>query len=374
MHFIVERSKLIPAVRAASQVTEKKSDNIPILQTLLLETNGDQLMVTGSDLSIEVRHEVPVQCNQEGAAAVNAKAILSIISAAPDGSEISIKCDEQVMEILYGRFKAEINILPPADFPKIPAPDSANRFRCMVTSFSKMLEHTSFATNPNDSRYYITGTHLAVKNSTLFCTATDGHRLAEATTEIPNISEFSNVIVPHKTINFLLFAFKSLNGSDIECEINIADALIEVLVNDISIRSKLIDAAYPDTDRLFDAVNDVHGFNFDTGDAIKAIDRIAGIDADGDKRAAFTLGDEQLLIELKSTSLGSATDIIPCEAINGGEVRIGFNIKYFKDVCSHLADTASIVMDDGLSGALFTPVDQQESEIKFRYLVMPTRI
>ena len=371
MHFIVERSRLLPAVKAASQITEKKSDNIPIMQTLLLAVEGKKLSIVGADLLLEVQNTIIADVTEEGSTAVNSKAFYSLISGAGDGSQIEIICDGKVMEVRYGKFSAKVNVLNADDFPVLPQTKAENEIALPSKTLHVMLEQTCFAIDPNDARIYLTGAHLSNIEGNIVCTCTDGHRLAQAAHNLGSPTNFEAVIIPHKTVNFLLFLLKALNHTEIDCGILISDRSIEIRIGDTLIRSKLIDADYPNIEPLFNGVKGLSEFNFDSKAAIAAINRVSSVDIDRDKKTSFNFEADLITMHLRSAALGSAEDVIPCENVSGKNIKIGFNSQYFKDICDKVPDTANIKLDDAGSGALITPLQQEHESIQLRYLVMP---
>ena len=80
---------------------------------------------------------------------------------------------------------------------------------------------------------------------------------------------------------------------------------------------------------------------------------------------------DQVLLLKTNTTIGAAEDRCSI-AGNGGELEIGFNVRYLADAL-RAVPTEEVVLEltNGLSPIVMTPVDEKED---FSYMVLPVRI
>jgi DNA polymerase-3 subunit beta len=66
MEFAVSKSDLVRELGLTQGVVEKKT-TIPILSNILLETEGDKIWLTATDLELGIRCSCPARIKKEGA-------------------------------------------------------------------------------------------------------------------------------------------------------------------------------------------------------------------------------------------------------------------------------------------------------------------
>ena len=89
MEFVVPKGDILRELQYVQGVVEKKT-TVPILSNLLLETTGNTLAITGTDLDVTIRCSCPAAVKVAGSVTVSARKLFDIVRLLPD-SEIHFK-------------------------------------------------------------------------------------------------------------------------------------------------------------------------------------------------------------------------------------------------------------------------------------------
>src|ERR1700722_7509046 len=124
MNLTIERSALCTGLASIASVV-RDNESIPILRAVRLETREGQLILTGTDMSIQVRVAVPAVVSEPGSACVPARELRGLADSYRDGSQISLETDGNHLRVRTGRSSVRFNTVDAADFPEMKQPNDA---------------------------------------------------------------------------------------------------------------------------------------------------------------------------------------------------------------------------------------------------------
>ncbi len=81
MEFTVNRTDLLNELSVTQAVADRKS-TVPILTNLLLETNGNRLLITATDLEVSLRTSCPARVKTQGACTIPARKFYDYVTFA----------------------------------------------------------------------------------------------------------------------------------------------------------------------------------------------------------------------------------------------------------------------------------------------------
>ena len=179
----------------------ERRQTLPVLANLLVQVKGGQLSLTGTDLEVEMVSRVGVDDAQDGETTIPARKLFEIVRALPDGSKVTVSQSSEKITVQAGRSRFTLSSLPANDFPSIDEVEATERVRVPEAALKELIERTAFAMAQQDVRYYLNGLLFDLREASLRCVATDGHRLAlcEAALEA-GASTKRQIIVPRKEI------------------------------------------------------------------------------------------------------------------------------------------------------------------------------
>jgi DNA polymerase-3 subunit beta len=116
MEFTVSKSDLVRELSLSQGVVEKKT-TIPILSNVLLEAEGDRVVLTATDLELGIRCSCPARVKKEGAGTVPARKLLEYARLLPEG-DVNMKfLENHWASITCGRSKTRIAGMSRESFP-----------------------------------------------------------------------------------------------------------------------------------------------------------------------------------------------------------------------------------------------------------------
>lgn len=367
MDITVQREALLKPLQAVSGVVEKKQ-TLPILSNVLLTVKDNQLWLTGTDLEIELIGFVKLESMQEaGATTVSARKLFDICRTLQENVSIRLTLDKNNLRVRAGESCFMLNTLAAQDFPSLEDTTYPTKFCIKQADLKNLLNKTYFAMGQQDVRHYLNGAFLDITPNSIKCVAADGHRLALTTIEDRNIGNVeARVILPRKSVLELIRLMGSESEDDVT--IQVGDNRIQFITNEFIFTTKLINAQYPDYNRLIP-----RGTTIATGEreAIKqALTRAAILSNEKFRGVRFQLEPSKLKITANNSDQEQAEDIVTLD-YSGQEMEIGFNVAYLLDVVSTISSkTIRCVFTDPNNGVLIEPSEDDAS----LYVVMPMRL
>ena len=216
MKLILSRQVLLNVLQAVIGVVERKQ-TMPILANILFVANNNKLLVTATDLEVELCGSVEVDVDTPGEITIPARKLLDICRALPENSQMVIKQNGPKIEINSGQSRFSLMTLPAAEFPTIGDINSTQTISIEKNTLSHLLNKTHFSMAQQDVRYYLNGVLIEIKENMLKAVATDGHRLALSETTLEeNEPSSQQVIVPRKGVLELQRLISGKGGLSLE--------------------------------------------------------------------------------------------------------------------------------------------------------------
>ncbi|MCT4575491.1 MAG: DNA polymerase III subunit beta, partial [Alphaproteobacteria bacterium] len=254
MKIIVEQSSILRVLSHIQSIVERKN-TIPILSNVMIKAENNKLLLTATDMDIEIIESIDAEVIESGATTVPAHTLYDIVRKLQDGSQVTIEQSDDI-NVLISSGKSNFNLgsLPSDDFPVMSNEESEFNFSISVSDFTKIIDKTKFAISTEETRYYLNGVFFHEKEGNLVAVSTDGHRLAKVEIEAPQGSAgMPGVIIPRKTILEIRKLVDSFDGA---LNINLSENKIIFTIDSIKFTSKLIDGTFPDYERVIPKGND----------------------------------------------------------------------------------------------------------------------
>ncbi|MBT9431975.1 DNA polymerase III subunit beta [Candidatus Sodalis endolongispinus] len=366
MKFIVERGQLLkPLQQVSSPLVGRPT--LPILGNLLLQVSEDRLLLTGTDLEMEMVVQVALSAAHEpGATTVPARKFFDICRGLPEGAEIAVTLEGERMLIRSGRSRYSLSTLPASDFPNLDDWQSEVEFTLSQSILKRLIESTQFSMAHQDVRYYLNGMLFETEGEELRTVATDGHRLAVCAMSVAEALPSHSVIVPRKGVMELV---RMLDGGENPVKLQIGSNNIRASVGDYIFTSKLVDGRFPDYRRVLPKNPDK---TLEAGcDVLKqAFARAAILSNEKFRGVRLYLSANQLKITANNPEQEEAEEILDV-TYQGSEMEIGFNVSYVLDVLNALkCEEVRLLLSDGVSSVQIEDSASQAAA----YVVMPMRL
>lgn len=364
MEIQVQKNILNRAISTVGNVTTQKSNTIPILGNILLETTGaDTLRVVGTDLEIGISTTIPVKILKEGSITIPSKKLQEIVRELPEGDvEISVAKNNAV-SIRSGKAYFKILGLPKEDYPKLPEFDEKNAIEVEQGVIKEGLSLTIFAISNDETRYVLNGVLISIGDGHLRFVATDGRRLAFIDKKTPKTDLKMEMIIPSKTVHELLKVL-SWDGN-----VKIISSQNQVVFkfDETYLVSRLIEGNFPNYEQVIPKEEKTMS-TANREDFLQAMRRTSLLTSVDSPAVKLDFVKGKIFISSRSPNLGEAKEELSAE-VSGNEIAIGFNPNYLIDVLKNLdVDQVSFALSEPDKPGLLRGKDG------YLYVIMPMQL
>jgi DNA polymerase-3 subunit beta len=366
MRFSIQRETLLKRLQHVVGVVERRQ-TLPVLANLLVVVDASGVSFTGTDLEVEMVARSSADDLDSGEVTVPARKLFDICRALPDGCRIRFEQNGERVTVSAGRSRFTLATLPATEFPTIDNIELVERVALPEANLKELMDRTGFAMAHQDVRYYLNGMLLDLREHSLRCVATDGHRLAMAETRLDaKIASPRQVIVPRKGINELQGLFEPGDGI---VELEFARNHLRVRRGDVTFTSKLIDGRFPDYEAVVPIGADKE-VRLQRDDMRAALQRAAILSNEKYRGVKIEVTPNRVRIVAHNPEQEEAVEEV--EARTGvSELSVGFNVNYLLDALGAISsEEVLLCLRDGQSSCLVRKPDSDDT----RHVIMPLRL
>ena len=361
MKFVFDKKTLVDEISVAQKIIATKN-NATVYSNVYMEAGDNVLTIKAADSRGTFQTKIPVETVEKGSAMVFCDKLMSILASIPDGeAEFSLQEKDAVVKSLMVKLKYKLKSMLTDIYPDFVSVDDKSFFSVPAKDFKEMVKKTSFAVSVDTVRYFMTGVFFEKKDNKFVLVATDGRRLSFSAKEVPDLGDFTSVIVPAKVLNIVIGELSDEGSVDIA----ITEKNIFFKYGNRIFSANLIDGQYPNYNRVIPASH--------TGEFVvskKEIDKaVKHISVMTDKVQKILLGVNSGVCSVSSVSeeFGEAKEEIDCQ-YTGEEFTFAINSKY-------LADFLKVALDEDITfeftDELKAVVLKQKSSEDDIYIIMP---
>jgi DNA polymerase III subunit beta len=362
MRLQIKKQDLIQGIDTIQNIISTKT-TLPILSNILIETQGNKLRLTATDLNIGISCVIPVNILESGSITIPARRFSGIIKELSD-EEIDIETKKNNMVIISTKLcQFKIIGLPSEEFPKLPEFKDKEVIKLDQAQLKHMLSLTSFSVSFDETRYILNGILFKINQNNISLVSSDGKRLAISHKKIKQpASKDINLIVPFKTISEL-----NRNLKD-DGEISLIVGANQVLFDfgDVMIISRLIEGEFPDYQQVIPPVADSK-IEIDREMFLLAVKRASLLSTPDYQAIKFEVFKDKLLISKSTPDIGESREEVPMK-YSGKEMVVGFNPSYLMDVLKNLSEA---VIEFEITGSEKPGVIRKDGYV---YIVLPMRL
>ncbi len=359
------RDVLLKPLQAVIGVVERRQ-TMPILSNVLLVARDGELLVTATDLEVELVASAEVDVESGGEITVSGRKLLDICKALPEGSDIDISLSGEKLVVRSGRSKFTLVTLPAAEFPSVEDIKAGQTIEISQEVLGRLIEKTHFSMAQQDVRYYLNGMLLETGGKHLRAVATDGHRLALYEAEIDGAAlDEQQVIVPRKGV---LELQRLLDGEG-KLNVELGANHVRIQLKGIRFTSKLIDGRFPEYERVIPKESS-NELTADKASLRSALQRTAILSNEKYRGIRLIIRDSGVVIQAHNPEQEEAEEELEV-TYSGEDIEIGFNVNYLLDALGAVdGDQVTLSVLDSNSSCLIRQPGSDEG----KFVVMPMRL
>lgn len=354
--------KIKNAIANAERITGKNL-TLPVLNSILLIAEGKFLKLKAVNLSLGVEIEVSAQIESEGILAVPGGVLNNVFSNFPLNEKVTLEEVDGNLLIKTSRSKIRLKCIPYGDFPSIPVV-SGSSFKIQSKKLIDGIKSVYYASAVTDVKPEISSVYMYGDDENLVFVSTDSFRLAEKKVKVKNLIEIEGILIPFKNVVEILKVFGDV---DDDIEVCFDKNQISFSTFDIYLTSRVIDGVFPDYRQIIPKEFKTEAVVLKK-DLLNAL-KISNIFSDKFNQLDMSVKMSDKVLELSSVNNDIGDNKTRLAAtLEGEDVDLGFNYKYFLDCISSVhTDSLTVLLNDSSRPMVVKPV----SDRTFTYLIMP---
>jgi DNA polymerase-3 subunit beta len=366
MKFIINREELLLPLQQIVSVIEKRQ-TMPILSNVLMVIEDNQLILTGTDLEIQIIAKIDIATATPGSITVPARKFLDICRLLPNGAEIKFELQDDKVKIASSRSRFSLSCLPADNYPEFAESELESHLFINAGKFKKALDKTVFCMANQDVRYYLNGLLFNVSNSKLKLVASDGHRLSIYEDNLDQATGLeTRIILPRKGV---LELSRLLDDPDAELKVEFSNNNIRIFIKNLIFSAKLVDSKYPDFGKVFqqEFFNQIH---IQKQLLKEALTRVAILANEKFKGVTFDISSGSLKMSTHNPEHDEAEEELFIE-YTGEPLTIAFNAQYLLDAVSNLDSELAVMTIASNASSCFI---DEPGDCGYKFIVMPMRL
>lgn len=367
MKFNASSSELVKALSAVSGAVPNKA-TLPILETILFESEDGQLRLTATDLEISIIECMKADIDQDGAVAIPAHRLIETLRQLPD-IPVSFEVDDK-FNIKFRTDKGTYKLVgeDPDEFPEVPNLNKEQPLETTKDIILNAINKTLFAVSDDDLRPAMMGVLFDIGPDESKFVATDGHRLVRYIKSDLTADAEMQFIVPEKALNLVQ---KALHDDD--CDMTVTEGHVRFKSGNTIVITRLINEQYPNYDSVIPRDND-KSLIINKEQMLATVKRVAIFSSSTTRQIRIQLHKDKMTIRAEDIDMSSeAKETIACEYDNE-EMEIGFNAKYLADVLSNVDDEDVHFEFSTPNRAGIVKASEEEENEQMLMLVMPVML
>ncbi len=362
MNIIIQHQKLLNAVRMVERIVSKNT-SLPVLQSILLKTDGGSLYVTATNLEIGIKAWVGAKIESSGVVAVPARVFTEFLTSIKE-EKIQLKTEKNTLFLTTNNYKTQILCIAPEEFPLIPTIKDGIQYLLTSNNLKSILLSVIDATSLLETRPEFTGVAFTIEPNSIATAATDSFRLSEKILAVKTGVQKS-FILPRATA-FEIIRLTSDRSDDIQ--IIVSENQIAFRGSDFELVSRLIEGKYPDYKKIiperFIAQVEINKQAFEQNI------RTASVFSSTISDLHLHINGDKLMINAKNTNKGEIDTTIPL-ANNKAVFEISVNYRYLLDGLKILSGDTVVL---GYTGPGSPVVLRGSDDTSTTYVIMPLRV
>jgi DNA polymerase III subunit beta len=369
-----ERTSLLDAFNSLQNITSKKS-NLAILANVLLETEGNGVVLTATDLEVGLRLFVAAEIHGEGSITLPAKKIYEIVR---ESGSLTVTIEEKENSwVIITADQSTYNLagVDSSDFPQFPDYDKDSFLTFDSHVFLELIDKVIYSiANEQENVYSLTSVLFEKEKrdgkSYLKLISSDGHRLSimekEVMTDVEALKLNEVTLVPKKGVQEWK---KFCEGRDV-VQISCEQKQLVIKDGGAILVIRLKQGEFPAYGAIADTVQLTNCALISRKPFLESLKRINLFTEDIFHTVQFQIDNEKMVLSSQNADIGNAKDEQTI-TYEGEQLTIGFNCRYFIETLQVMeCDTVEVYINSNNSPCLL----RSAMDTGFISIIMPMQL
>ena len=330
----VSTKTLASALAHLERIIPARSSN-PGLSSLLVRITTDHVILSGTNLEIDLEAYLPSDAPGEGTWAIPAQVFGQVVRALP-ADNVDLTFDDREVRIVSGSFDTKLQLTDASQTPELGFPEE---FPGSLDSglLSRLLSNVRYAAAVNDYQAVFRGIRLELQEGHTRAVASDGFRLAWShADESSGLS--GNIILPARAVDEI---GRLLDGSG-AAGLALGEGQISIRTPQYRMNVKLMEGEFPDYNRIIPKALALEVV-MASAELQQAVGRVAVLADPGSNNRIDIYLDADSATITSEGAFGGAREAVPLtQSSDGGQLALSFNARYVQEAIKPLSGDVQI--------------------------------
>lgn len=370
MKFIVSSSYLLKQLQVLGGIINN-NNTLPILDNFLFNLDGNNLLVSASDLETTISAQLRVESSEKGSVCIPARLLLDTLKTFPEQPLTFTVENNNIVEISSNHGKYALAYANGDEFPRAVELKDPSATVLQGDILATAISKTIFASGNDDLRPVMSGVFFQFSTDGLTFVATDAHKLVKYTRDDVKASQTAEFIMPKKPLNLLKGI---LAGSEEEVRIEYNESNAKFSFDGTEMICRLIDGKYPNYEAVIPKENP-NKLSIDRNQFLNSVRRVSIFSNKTTHQIRLKIAGAELNISAEDIDYSNkAEERLTCD-YQGDDMQIGFNSRFLTEMLNNLtSDEVSLEMSLPNRAGILTPIDGLDEGEQVTMLVMPVML
>jgi len=321
MEIKIQKRDLLSILNKMSGILSPKP-TLPILNHVLIEAGKDGLIVTGTDLELNMKINKKTTILKEGKVLTPGRKLLEVVREFPE-AEVNLYSEkENCLRISQGKITLNLVGLRVDDFPLTPKIKNPIQFKITAGNLKKTISYTRSVVVFDENKPNLSGIFFTTEDGWLTTITTDTRRLARHKTKT-NLSTNIKFILPIKTAD----AIKGLWEDGVELDVNLGTNQIIFSGTGLVLTSQIIEGEFPDYNTVVPKKEDLFAATIPLPAFISSLRRMKQVVSSGKNLVRLDVRKNNMKVSGETAGVGEGVEEMDI-SYQGEPVVLNFNPNY----------------------------------------------
>lgn len=367
MSIILTRESLHRSLEIVEKALSKDSP-VAALKNILLESDSQQLILTCTNLELQVKVTLPYEGDEPGSVLLPAK-LSDIVRLLPSPEvKLDLSPDNLHLTISSGRSNYNLFGSDPEDFPRVKeiTPSGDEGLTIGSAELREILKMVIFAASTEEARPAFNGINFEFNANRWSLVSSDTYRLVY--TSVVNDSwnfKPARCLVPARSLRELL---KVLDQKEETVNLFPGEDQLVFRLPAVYFATRLLNERYPDISSVIPERYSTR-IAVKRGEIMEAVGRAALLAEGPNSAVNLSVSDSSLFVRV-SSQIGRMEETVAIRA-EGEEIDLHINSRFVMDILKAASSEEMIVDFHGKSGPVVFRLPEDEH---YLYLVLPIKM